>query len=390
MTNLRAKIADYLNRDCSHKDNWLDRLLGLFAHGYGGIASTRARLYRDGVFTTKHIPCPVISVGNLTVGGTGKTPMTHYLATLLQTQGNRVAIITRGYRGQKERGGGIVSDGKKILLGCQQAGDEALMLAQKLPGVVVAVGQDRYASAQKVLKAYRPDVMLLDDGFQHLRLARQINLLLMDYHRPLGNGFILPRGPLRESVNALQRADAICFTRTDQLRSSVPAIDERLNVALTRLAKAPPLFYFGQKTKVTKIASPTATKTPRHFSGGDDLRSGVLIGKKIFAFSGIGNNQAFRQTIADLGGNIVGYRDFGDHHRYRPHEPQELVDEALKRQADYLATTEKDVVRLPEAPWGPFAVLVIGIKMTLYDRSDTGFCDFITQKLKSTVFVERH
>jgi tetraacyldisaccharide 4'-kinase len=390
MINPRAKIADYLNRDRHHKDRCLEKLLGLLARGYSGIVSARAKLYRDGILASKHAPCPVISVGNLTVGGTGKTPMTIYLAALLQSQGYRVAIISRGYGGRKERSGGIVSDGRQILLGYPEAGDEPLMMALKLPDVIVAVGQDRHVSIQSVWRSCRPDVILLDDGFQHLRIARQINLMLMDYRRPLGNGHTLPRGPLREPVSALQRSDAICFTRTDVPGEAVPEIDARLDAALDRIARAMPVFYFSQQAKVTRIPAGDVIKARNALCGPRQAESYDLAGKRVFAFSGIGNNDAFRKTIVALGATLAGYRDFGDHHRYRSNELRELFKAAARHRADGLATTEKDIVRLPEVGPQHVALFVLGIELTAHNRDDTRFDHFVLHQLKPTACEAKH
>ncbi|MFN2165764.1 MAG: tetraacyldisaccharide 4'-kinase, partial [Anaerolineae bacterium] len=177
----------------------LAQVLKVLSLGYGALVRLRSAAYA-GSRRRRRLPVPVISVGNLTVGGTGKTPMIARLAASLLAAGRRPAIVSRGYRGGLEKTGGIVSDGHRLLQDAAAAGDEPFMLAMQLPGVPVAVGRDRYEIGRRVIRALSADVILLDDGFQHLRLARDVDILLMDARRPLGNGHVLPRGPLRVTV----------------------------------------------------------------------------------------------------------------------------------------------------------------------------------------------
>lgn len=170
-------------------------LLQLLAAGYGAAVRLRASFYKRGLWTPRRLPCKVISVGNLTVGGTGKTPMTRYLARLVQSLGREVAIVSRGYKGRAEKSGGIVSDGKRILMDADAAGDEPFMLASGLGDVPVAVGRNRFAAAMQLLQACHPEVIILDDAFQHLPLDRDLNVVLLDHKRPFGNGHLLPREP---------------------------------------------------------------------------------------------------------------------------------------------------------------------------------------------------
>ena len=180
---------------------------------YGAGQNLRAFAYRHRVMPSHQLPCKVICVGNITVGGTGKTPMTMYVAQKVKQLGYRVAIVSRGYRGSAESRGGIVSDGKSIGMGPERAGDEPYLIARSLRDIPVIIGKNRYASGMLALKQFQPDVIVLDDGFQHLRLQRDIDLVLLDHALPFGNGHLLPRGILREPISALARSTACILTR---------------------------------------------------------------------------------------------------------------------------------------------------------------------------------
>ena len=166
----------------------LQVILKLLAKPYAGVMRLRAALYKRGICRAAKLPCRVISVGNLSVGGTGKTPMVLYLAEALKAGGLKVVVISRGYRGRFEKMGGIVSDGQSVLAGAADSGDEPQILARQLKGVPVVVGEDRYRAGRRACTAFAPDVILLDDAFQHLKLRRDLDLVLVDGGRPLGNG----------------------------------------------------------------------------------------------------------------------------------------------------------------------------------------------------------
>ncbi|MBI5810633.1 MAG: tetraacyldisaccharide 4'-kinase, partial [Deltaproteobacteria bacterium] len=185
-------------------DRWMrDEHTGLAPHIalyllsilYGASVRMRASLFAIGLIKTKRLPCRVVSIGNLTVGGSGKTPMVMHMADILQKKGRRVVILCRGYKGSA-KGVNAVSDGRTVLLGYKEAGDEPYLLARRLKGVPVVVGRDRYKSGLYAIEAFSPDVILLDDGFQHIRLARDVNILLVDSKEGFGNGHLLPRGLL--------------------------------------------------------------------------------------------------------------------------------------------------------------------------------------------------
>ncbi len=284
-------------------------------------ARLRAAAWQRKSAPAHRLPAPVISVGNLTAGGTGKTPMILYLAEFFRREGRRVAILTRGYGGGAEKRGGVVCDGERIRLTPEQAGDEPWMLARRLKTVPVLAGRDRVASGRIACARFGADLLLLDDGFQHFRVRRDLNLLLMDAARPLGNGHVLPRGLLREPLTAVRRADAVIFTRSE----SAP----HLPPDLRRLTDGLPLFRAVHRLRKPDFSAPEAVRQP-----------------PLLAFSGIADNEAFFRTVSSLGGNVQVRRGFPDHHLYSGADIAELIAAAAQAGIRRLVTTEKDMARL--------------------------------------------
>jgi tetraacyldisaccharide 4'-kinase len=313
----------------------------------------------------------VISVGNITAGGTGKTPMTIYLARRIHQMGYRAAVISRGYRGRAEKSGGIVSDGRKIFMGPELSGDEPFMMATRLQivEVPVLVGQNRYRIGLVAIDKFNPDVIVLDDGFQHIRLARDVDLLLLDSRRPFGNGCLLPRGPLREPISSLQRADFFILTRFDLM----PGVTESEDLTVLtgylngrRLYKTThePVLYSWLKSGADSI--PANSK--------DTYNLSVLKDRKVMAFSGIANNANFKLTLAELGYDLAGFMDFPDHHFYSDSDIVEIIKSARDAGADCLCTTDKDYARMANRPAWPMDLAVIGVEISFGDEDK----DFIT------------
>ncbi len=200
----------------THPPFALNLLLMLLSKAYGAGVLLRRDGYASGFLKAKKLPCTVISIGNLTTGGTGKTPMTIYVAERVRRLGYRVAVISRGYKGTAEKSGGIVSDGSAIRMDPVTAGDEPFLLAASLKDIPVLVGHDRYQSGMHAINRFQTEVVILDDAFQHLALFRDLNLLLLDSSLPFGNGHLLPRGTLREPTSALRFSDALVMTRSAQ------------------------------------------------------------------------------------------------------------------------------------------------------------------------------
>lgn len=305
----------------------LGPLLTILAWPYGLAHRLRLQAYTRSWVPSKRLPCRVLSVGNLTLGGTGKTPLVELIATWLQERGCRVGVLSRGYG---RRGGAsivVASDGAHVLCSPEEAGDEPILLAEHLPGVPIIVGNDRFAAGMLAVERFGVDVLVLDDGFQHLSLARDRNILVLDAARPLGNGRLFPRGDLREPPSALARADAVVFTRWD------PAIP---TPALPHLPRpTPPLFH--------------SRHEPVDLHGlqdGQTLPLSSLRSRRVLAFCGIGTPASFRRTLDELGATVVAFRAFPDHHVYTHPELEALTHLVASVRAEMLITTEKDRIRL--------------------------------------------
>lgn len=339
----------------------LNLLKAVASHVYGDIQALRARLYAKGCLTARKLPCKVVCVGNLTAGGTGKTPMVMYLAALLQRLDIPVVIVSRGYRGALEQSGGLVSDGEKVLRKGAEAGDEPYLLACRLKGVPVYVGRNRYANGLKAVAAFKPAVILLDDGFQHLQLQRDFNLLLMDAEKPLDNGYVIPRGLLRERPKALNRAQAIVFTRSQagqaRYASVAPYVEGR---------EALPHFVSGHRSCCYLVNA----RTDLEEAFRQEPASPAAIfgpGKpKVFVFSGLAKNQSFHTSVTQAGFSVAGSRFFPDHYAYTAADLAALQKAALAAGATYLATTEKDHAKLQGRLDLPLAVF--GVEMDFFGR----------------------
>jgi tetraacyldisaccharide 4'-kinase len=293
---------------------------------YGAVAHFRALAYRKKVFAARRLDGVVISVGNLTVGGTGKTPMVLWIAERLLAEGKRVAILTRGYRGKPAE---ATAGKSQISLGSDapSTSDEVQLLRSRLgERVLFGVGADRYKNGA-ALADRGAKWFILDDGFQHLQLARDVNIVLIDASKPFGGGHLLPAGRLREPRSALKRADLIVITRS----SHAPAIE-----SVVRHHSNAPIFYAH-----TKLDSVHSRRHPQ--PAGVEAR-----GRAFFSFCGIGNPGAFIADLREWGFQIVGHKFFHDHHHYLPADLAEIEKEARKVGATGLICTEKDSFNLPK------------------------------------------
>jgi tetraacyldisaccharide 4'-kinase len=339
--------------------------LHLLSRLYGAAMRLRALGYQSGCLKTNKLPCKVISVGNIAVGGTGKTPMTIHLAQVLNRHGFKSVIISRGYKGAAEKRGGIVSDGRTFFMTAENTGDEPLMMARRLQaiGVPVVVGRNRFQSGMLAIRVFRPDVILLDDAHQHLKLWRDLNLVLLDGSHPFGNTHLLPRGILREPVSALDRGDIFVLTRTEK--------DDTAAVGRLRgIVGNQPVYTASHKPFISRWVTTGSwnrqTSSDVMAANAFGLRS--LRDKRAFGFSGIAGNNGFRQTLESLGCDLAGFTGFADHHRYSDDDLAALLRAAGRSGADVVCTTEKDFIRLAlKRPW-PVDLVVIGIDMSLGSR----------------------
>ncbi len=308
---------------------------------YGLIIRSRLWCYRKGWLTTTRLPCRVVSVGNLTVGGTGKTPIVILLAEWLLAKGKRVAILSRGYKRTSQASRLLVSDGSRILVGPLEAGDEPFLLAQRCPQAIVAVGADRVALGQWVLEQHPVDCIVLDDGFQHRSLHRDADLVLLDATDAAGLDALLPAGRLREPLTELCRANAVMITRADSPQD-VDAIHSRLR-AISCLSEEAVEVVFRPES-VAGVAS--------------DERQPIewCRRKKAWLVSGIGNSRSFRRSAESMGVEILGETAFEDHHGYHHGDIEKIRANLQATGSEIVLTTEKDRGKLfpllmPSDPW---------------------------------------
>ncbi|MFZ1957333.1 MAG: tetraacyldisaccharide 4'-kinase [Desulfobacterales bacterium] len=376
---MRDKIEKVMYSDKTGDDSKLASGLRLLSRFYGAAIRLRAFGYQSGYPKTNKLPCKVISIGNIAVGGTGKTPMTIYLAEMLNRLGFKPVVISRGYKGRAEKRGGIVSDGRTFFMTAEKTGDEPLMMARRLQtiGVPVVVGRNRFRSGTLAVRVFRPDVILLDDAYQHLKLWRDLNLVLLDGTHPFGNTHLLPRGTLREPVSALDRGDIFVLTRTEE--DDTAAVGRLRGIVGNR-----PVFTAFHKPFISRWVAAGS----RHWQTPADVRAAATFGllslrdRRVFGFSGIAGNDGFRETLELLGCDLTGFTGFADHHPYSSDDVAALLHAAGQSGAEILCTTEKDFIRLAhKRPW-PIDLVVIGIDMSLGSRQ-AAFEEAVVSRLGS-------
>jgi tetraacyldisaccharide 4'-kinase len=319
--------------------NALRPLLLPFSFLFGVGVALRNKCFDWGIFHLENLGVPTISVGNVTVGGTGKTPLVAFIARYLQQKGKGVAILSRGY---KREGSGfvLVSDGEKVLVGATLGGDEPQELARQLPGVVVAVDEKRARAAKKVLERYSIDVFILDDGFQHRAVKRELDIVTVpmtsDEESPLpatSSEFLIPAGRRREPLASLRRASHLVFTRAKGLGTGPDVFEGMKN-------------RFRQFTAADSSAVDFQARTLVCLSDGKEEEPRRFVGKKAFLFCGIACPESFFRVAAHSGLEVVGRKSFSDHHRYRAQDFLALKSQFLASGAELLLTTMKDAARL--------------------------------------------
>jgi tetraacyldisaccharide 4'-kinase len=323
----------------------------------------RNALYDAGYLKARRLPCPVVSIGNLTVGGTGKTPVTSYLAGMLSDSGYRVAVLSRGYRRRSGKRPLLVADGHALLADVDESGDEPYLIARLNPAVAVAVGADRVRASRLVCAVSSPEVILLDDAFQHRPVHRDINLLLVDGRDPWGNGRLIPLGPLRESPSGVSRADALIVTRSHgECPDALQAVLARHNrhAALLHLRIQPDGYVRAD---------------------GEEVGPAALKGFSVFAFSGIARPQRFEEDLRSLGVHLVGARHFPDHHRYRRRDLASIAREARERGAEALVTTEKDLTRVTGVAHG--GLPWYALRLRIDSLGGSALSAFVLEKLRA-------
>ena len=302
---------------------------------YSAVTRTRLSLYERGTFRTTKLDRPVISVGNMTVGGTGKTPLVEYVSKIIADTGKRVCILTRGYGREHPERQVIVSDGQAILATPAEAGDEPYLLANNLLGLAAVIcSADRISAARDAIEVFGTECFVLDDGFQHLRLARDLNIVTIDATNPWGGGQLLPYGRLREPLSGLRRADCVVLTRCDQADDLEP-----LRKQIRDLIGENPVF--------------ESTMKPRR---------APLPGGPVAAFCAVGNPQSFFDQLRNSGYELVAEKAFRDHHTYTQKDIDTLTDTATRAGATQMITTAKDAVKLRALHFSlPYSVFEIEI-----------------------------
>ena len=337
-----------LNRRKGFRASVIRLLLSIMSIIYRFLVSLRLWLYKSRIKREHNLGCLVVSIGNLTVGGTGKTPIVEKFAKALTAGGRRVAILSRGYKSAKpslktkikskiqgnpisQEPPRVVTDGKEVFLDSETAGDEPYMLATNLEGVAIVVDKDRVKAGLHAIKEFDVDTLLLDDGLQYLRLKHRLDVVLIDKYSPFGNEKLLPRGTLREPPKNLKRASYIFITKCDG------SSNEELIKRIRKYNRTAEIIECAHKPKYLE-----------NIDSGEKLPLEHLKGKDIGTVSGIAVPESFEDGLKNLGANVELTRRYTDHHRYRKREIQKFIDQCLNRDLDMIVTTEKDYVRFPD------------------------------------------
>ncbi|MGB5218932.1 MAG: tetraacyldisaccharide 4'-kinase [Smithella sp.] len=339
-------------------------IASLLSYVYLLAVNIRNWLYDQKILEEVKLSCPVISVGNITVGGTGKTPCVIMLAQLLQRNGYKPAVISRGYGGRSVQPVNIVADSNKILLDSEVAGDEPSLIARALQNVPVITGGERRVTGKVAIDKFGADVLICDDAMQHRQIFRDINLVLFDSRDLKIRKNVLPRGKLREPMTQLKRADAILLTRVDEAEPAEQAIAELVqdkNIPVFRSIHQPQDIIRGDFSEKIAMSS--------------------LAEKKICAFCGIAKPDSFKRILLAARATILALDIFPDHHRFSANELEKIKDGFIKSGADYLVTTEKDAMRLHNLSEFLKELFILRIEMKI-QPSVHALENFILERLK--------
>ena len=327
--------------------------LSALSLGYRGALRVRDLMYRWKILRTGRLPCAVVSVGNLTLGGSGKTPTVELAVRTLRELGAVPAVVSRGY-GRVTRGVHVVADREGVRTDARTAGDEPLLLAERLPGVAVVVGENRYEAGRVAVERLGATALVLDDGFQHRTLAKDLEVLVVQGRAPWGNARVFPRGMLREPLTGLARAHAVVVTNPAGPGpvEAVTAVVRRFNPRAAVLA--------AQYQHQDAVETRSGRRAP----------VAELAGRRLMAFAGLGSPQGFADTLDAAGIRRVAFAEFPDHHWFTPADLRELVQDARTAGAEGLITTEKDWVRLRDLPAPPLPLWVLPVRLVLEAGQD--------------------
>ncbi len=381
MKDTLEDIETFVTEVILHNKRGLRAMLcrGLFyglSKVFAVLVSFRLWLYQRRYIHDHHLGVPVISIGNLTVGGTGKTPVVELFARTLRDKGRSVAILSRGYKSKRQKKTPlwrkaaalfhliekpkrplprVVSDTQQVLLqDAYVAGDEPLMLARNLPGVPVVVDRDRVNAGRYAIQNFHADALVLDDGMQYLRLKHRLDIVLVDRTAPFGvNGHMLPRGTMREPPSHLKRASYIFITKSDETSN------EHLIAHLRRF------------NRVAEIVE--CRHRPVYFKDlhtGEELPVTAVNGKYVGALSGIAVPESFENGLRKLGAEVEATLRFADHHRFDEREIKPFIDRCIRRDLEFIVTTEKDIVRFPEIPQGDIPIIYMRVEIEILRGHD--------------------
>jgi len=326
---------------------------------YGFLMTNRSNLYKNGIFKQHKFEVPVISVGNLVLGGTGKTPLVQYIAKLLQQHNRKPALLSRGYKGSSTNAINVVSNTTNVLLDAAEAGDEPRLLAEKLPGIPVITGKKRFTTGRFAIDSFGADSLILDDGFQHMALKRDLDLVLFNAQKRLGNGRVLPGGELREPLSALKRADAFIISGIDE------SLDRNVKEFISLLGALHP-----EKPIFTGTYKPEKMLFRVHYGLNDTISQADACKIPMYGFCGIARPESFKKTLETCKMNLTGFQAYEDHHTYSVDNIQSLLDNAQNSGADGLVTTEKDLVKLRNIFPQEFPLLVLPVQLRLDENFD--------------------
>ena len=355
------------------RHGWKERALRAFLRGlsfvFGGLVQLRLWLYQHRSLRPHTLGCQVISIGNLTVGGTGKTPIVEVFARTLQKSGRKVAILSRGYRKKEDpllrrlykkltfqyeaSPPRVVSDGQRLLLDSSLSGDEPFMLASNLPEVAVIVDADRVKAGQYAIQKLGCDTLILDDGFQYLKMKHRLDIALVDRTNPFGNRRLLPRGILREPIRNIKRASFIFITKSngdgaEEIKRTLRQYNPTAEISECRhSAKHLQNVYTGERQPLS-----------------------YLQGLDVAAVSGIASPKGFEEELVRRGARVLYHKRFADHHRYKQQEIIEAINKGLQREARALITTEKDAVRFPLLERRDLPVYFLRVEIEMLSGAD--------------------
>jgi tetraacyldisaccharide 4'-kinase len=384
LNKIKKKIENIMTGEGGRSFSLIEFLLFILSFFYGGLVKFRLAAYQGGMIKPKSLPCIVISIGNITAGGTGKTPMALYMAKLVKRLGYEVVVISRGYKGGLEKTGGIVSNGKTVLIGPEKAGDEPFLLAGRLKNIPVMIGKDRFEAGIQAVRKFKPDVIVLDDAFQHLKLKRDIDLVLLDSKSPFGNLYLLPRGILREPLSVLLRADAFIMTRSGrasetEMEKSFAALKEFIQAKPVFKTSHLPYIYVVKKGKNIPFESISKSSFLYDFD--------FLKDRRVFAFAGIARNDDFLHTVKSFKCDIKDFLGFEDHHQYSGNDLEKILRLAEKANVEFLITTEKDYARIAHRIKWPVNLLVAGVEIS-FENDVKAFNDFVKERLNMLMHKE--